>query len=101
MRVTFHAHGYFRFTSTIGEDGMILTLPDSSAHRIRDLLPTFNVLEEEIERVTLNGEKTRVDHRVSNADRVDFYPKGYGKKVMGRSSLEPLKLRKEGTPPRP
>ena len=96
MRVSFFAHGYLRFTSTIGEDGMFLTLPDAGVYRIRDLLPTFNILEEEIEGVTINQEKARVDKRVSNSDRVDFYPKGYGKKVSGRSSLEPIKIRREG-----
>ena len=101
MRVSFFAHGYLRFTSSISEDGMFLTLPDSGVHKIRDLLPTFNILEEEVERININGEKARMDKRVANSDRVDFYPKGYGKKTISRSSLEPIKLRKapkEGKP---
>jgi len=98
LRVSFFSHGYFRFTSAIGEDGMRLTLPDSAVYRIRDLLPTFNILEEEIESVTINNKKTRVDRRVTNSDRVDLYPKGHSGKVSGRSSVEPIKLRREGKP---
>ena len=94
MRVSFFVFGYLRFTSSIGEDGMFLTLPDSGVHKIRDLLPTFNILEEEIERITINGEKARMDQRVNNSDKVELYPKGYGKKALSRSSLEPIKLRK-------
>lgn len=98
MRVSFFAHGYLRFTSTLGEDGTVLTLTEALAPRIRDLLPSFNILEEEVERVTVNGEKTRLDRRVHNGDRVDFYPRGYERKVAGRSSIGPLQgKRSEGT----
>ena len=96
MRVSFYAHGYFKFTSTIGEEGMHLTLVETAAHRIRDLLPTFNISEEEVERVTINGNKTRLDRQVRDADRVEFFPKGFGRKVSGRSSIEPMKPREEG-----
>jgi putative ubiquitin-RnfH superfamily antitoxin RatB of RatAB toxin-antitoxin module len=94
LRVSFFAHGYLRFTSTLGEDGAILTLTEALAPRIRELLPTFNILEEEVESVSINGKRTRLDHRVHNGDRVDFYPRGYERKAAGRSSVQSLQTKR-------
>jgi hypothetical protein len=92
MHVTFRAHGWFQYTSTIGPDGVTLSLSDTEALKVRDMLAPLNITEEEVERVVINGKRTRLEARIRNRDQVEFFPRGYGRKVGARSSTVPIDM---------
>jgi hypothetical protein len=75
MRVTIAVHGHLRHTSSVGQDEVTFALPDAGSLRIRDLLDTLNILEEEIREVELNGKRARMDSTLRGRVRLDFYPR--------------------------
>ncbi len=75
MRITVSVHGHFRGTSAIGQDEMSFTLPDGGGLRVRDLLDTLNIIEEEIRHITLNGRTGRLDEPVRHRMRLEFFPR--------------------------
>ncbi len=75
MRITVSVHGHFRSTSSIGQDEMSFTLPDGGGLRVRDLLDTLNIIEEEIRQITLNGRSGRLDEPVRHRMRLEFFPR--------------------------
>ncbi len=75
MRVTIAVHGHLRQTSSVGQDELSFTLPDTGGLRVRDLLDTLNIFEEEIKDVTLNGRPARMDSTLRGRARVEFFPK--------------------------
>lgn len=75
MRITVAVHGYFRSTSSVGQEEANYTYPDGSGLRIRDLLDTLNIIEEEIRLIILNGRHARLDEPLRHRIRLDFYPK--------------------------
>ncbi|MGD0110986.1 MAG: hypothetical protein ABSD48_03920 [Armatimonadota bacterium] len=75
MRITIAVHGHFRQTSAIGNDEMTFTLPDADGLRIRDLLETLNIVEEEIKQVRYNGRPGRLDEAVRHRARLEFVPR--------------------------
>jgi hypothetical protein len=75
MRITITVHGSFQRTSAIGNDEVTFTLPDTSNVRIRDLLDSLNIIEEEIRRITVNGRPARLDEAVRHRVKLDFYPR--------------------------
>ncbi len=74
MRITVAVHGHFRNTSTIGQDEMSFTLPDGGM-RVRDLLESLNIVEEEIRQIVLNGRPGRLDEPVRHRVRIEFFPR--------------------------
>jgi hypothetical protein len=54
---------------------MSVTLPDADGLRIRDLLETLNIVEEEIRQVTYNGRPGRMDEQVRHRARLEFFPR--------------------------
>lgn len=76
MRITIAVHGHLKRTSAIGTDELTLALPDAGGMRIRDLLETLNIFEEEIKYVELNGKRARIDAGLRGHVRVEFFPKG-------------------------
>lgn len=75
MRVTIAVHGHLRHTSSVGHDEMTFTLPNAGGVRVRDLLETLNIFEEEVKRVVLNGKKARLDSTLRGRVRLEFFPK--------------------------
>ena len=75
MRITIAVHGHFRETSAVGHDELTFSLPDAGGMRIRDLLETLNIFEEEVREVTLNGRHSRMDKTLRGRARVEFFPK--------------------------
>lgn len=75
MRISITVHGHLRHTSAIGKDEMSFTLPDAGGLRIRDLLETLNIIEEEVKQTTVNGRPARLDEQVRHRAKLDFYPK--------------------------
>lgn len=75
MRVTIAVHGHLRDTSTVGQDELTFTLPDAGGMRVRDLLETLNLMEEEIGQVVLNGRRSRLDKTLQGRATVEFFPK--------------------------
>ncbi len=75
MRVTVKVHGHLRQTSAVGQDELTFTLPDAGGLRIRDLLETLNIFEEEVREVRLDGKRTRLDKPLRGRVRVEFFPK--------------------------
>ena len=75
MRITVSVHGHLRGTSSVGQEELELTFPDSGGVRIRDLLQDLNVLEEEVRRVTMNGRAVRFDTNMRHRVKIDVYPK--------------------------
>ena len=75
MRITIAVHGHFKSTSAVGNDEMTFALPDADGLRIRDLLETLNIVEEEIKRVTYNGRAGRLDEAVRHRARLEFFPR--------------------------
>ena len=75
MRVTVSVHGHLKSSSSVGHDEMTFTLPDAGGMRIRDLLETLNIFEEEIKHVELNGKRARIDAGLRGRVRVEFFPK--------------------------
>jgi len=75
MRITIAVHGHFKQTSAVGNDEVTFTLPDADGLRIRDLLETLNIVEEEIRQVTYNGRSGRLDEAVRHRARLAFFPR--------------------------
>ncbi len=75
MRITIAVHGHFRSTSSIGQDEMTFTLPDGGGLRVRDLLDSLNIIEEEIRQIVLNGRPGRLDEPVRHRIRIEFFPR--------------------------
>jgi hypothetical protein len=75
MRITIAVHGHFRQTSAVGNEEMTVTLPDAGGLRIRDLLETLNIVEEEIRQITINGRPARLDESVRHRTKLEFYPR--------------------------
>ncbi len=75
MRVTVKVHGHLRQTSAVGHDELTFSLPDAGGLRIRDLLETLNIFEEEVREVQLDGKRTRLDKPLRGRVRVEFFPK--------------------------
>jgi hypothetical protein len=75
MRITIAVHGHFKQTSAIGNDEMTFTLPDADGLRIRDLLETLNIVDEEIGKIAYNGRSGRLDEAVRHRARLEFYPR--------------------------
>ena len=75
MRITVAVHGHLRSSSSVGHDEMTFTLPDAGGMRVRDLLDTLNILEEEVGVVSLNGRPARMDKTIHGRVRLEFFPK--------------------------
>jgi hypothetical protein len=75
VRITIAVHGTPQKTSAVGRDEMSITVPDAGGVRIRDLLETLNIWEEEIGQVTLNGRRVRLDTTLRTRMRIEFLPK--------------------------
>ncbi len=75
MRITISVHGHLRQTSGVGQDELTFTLPDTGGMRIRDLLETLNIFEEEVKEVTLNGKRARMDSTLRTRSRIEFFPR--------------------------
>ncbi len=86
MRITVSVHGHFRSTSSIGQDEMSFTLPDGGGLRVRDLLETLNIVEEEIRQITLNGRSGRLDEPVRHRMRLEFFPRERSHAANGNGS---------------
>ncbi len=76
MRVTVAVYGHLRHTSGVGHDELSFTLPDAGGVRIRDILDTLNIFEEEVREVKLNGRPARMDSTLRGRVRLEFFPKG-------------------------
>ena len=76
MRITIAVHGHLIHTSAVGQDELTVTLPESESLRIRDLLDTLNIFEEEFKEMTLNGKQARLDSGLHGRVRLEFWPKG-------------------------
>jgi hypothetical protein len=89
MRITVAVHGHFRSTSSIGQDEMSFTLPDGGGLRVRDLLDTLNIIEEEIRQIILNGRSGRLDEPVRHRMRLEFFPRERYRGANGDAAVEP------------
>lgn len=76
MRITIAVHGHLRQTSGVGQDELTFALPDAGGLRVRDLLESINVFEEEVKEVLMNGRKARMDSILHGRARIEFFPKG-------------------------
>jgi hypothetical protein len=76
MRITIAVHGHLRHTSSVGQDELSFTLPDTGGMRVRDVLETLNIFEEEVKDVRLNGKPARMDTILRTRSRIEFFPKG-------------------------
>jgi hypothetical protein len=59
----------------VGKDELSFVLPDAGGVRIRDLLETLNILEDEVKEVVCNGKPTRLDKALQGRVRLEFFPK--------------------------
>ena len=75
MRITISVHGHLCQTSGVGQDELSFTLPDTGGMRIRDLLETLNIFEEEVKEVVLNGKRARMDTTLRTRSRLEFFPR--------------------------
>jgi len=75
MRITISVHGHLCQTSGVGQDELTFTLPDTGGMRIRDLLETLNIFEEEVKEVLLNGKRARMDSTLRTRSRIEFFPR--------------------------
>lgn len=75
MRITIAVHGHLRQTSGVGHDELSFTIPDAGGVRIRDVLDTLNIFEEEVKQVIMNGRPARMDSTLRGRVRLEFYPK--------------------------
>ena len=75
MRITISVHGHLCQTSGVGQDELSFTLPDTGGMRIRDILETLNIFEEEVKEVTLNGKRARMDTTLRTRSRLEFFPR--------------------------
>ena len=76
MRITIAVHGHLCQTSGVGQDELTFTLPDAGGLRVRDILETINVFEEEVKEVMMNGRKARMDTILRGRAVIEFFPKG-------------------------
>lgn len=75
MRISVAVHGHLQDTSAIGKEEVTFTLPDASGFRIRDLLESLNILEEEIRRIIINGRIGRLDEALRHRIKVELFPR--------------------------
>jgi len=75
MRVTVSVHGHLRDSSSVGHDEFTFMLPDAGGVRVRDLLDTLNILEEEVGEINMNGRPARMDKTLQGRVRLEFFPK--------------------------
>lgn len=68
---------------------MSFTLPDGGGMRVRDLLETLNIIEEEIRQITLNGRNGRLDEQVRHRMRLEFFPRERLRGANGDAAAEP------------
>jgi hypothetical protein len=76
MRITIAVHGHLRGTSGVGQDEISFTLPDAGGLRVRDILESINIFEEEVKEVVMNGKKARMDTILRGRMKIEFFPKG-------------------------
>jgi hypothetical protein len=76
MRITIAVHGHLRQTSGVGQDELSFMLPDAGGLRVRDILESINVFEEEVKDVLLNGRKARMDSLLRGQVKIELFPKG-------------------------
>lgn len=81
MRVTVVVHGSLRTTSAVGTEEVIFEAQDG--WRLRDLSEALNIWESEVREVRRNGERTRLDAKLRNRDRVEFFARA-GNGVIAR-----------------
>ena len=86
MRISVAVHGHFQSTSSVGQDETAYTFPDGNGMRIRDLLVTINIIEEEIRQIRLNGRPARLDEPLRHRTRLEFYPKERSRAAVQPSS---------------
>jgi hypothetical protein len=75
MRITIAVHGHLRDTSAVGQDELTVSLPDAGGMRVRDLLDTLNIMEEEVGQVVLNGRRSRLDKTLQGRITLELFPK--------------------------
>ena len=75
MRLTVAVYGHLRHTSAIGRDELSFTLPDADSLRVRDILETLNIFEEEVKEVTLNGKRGRLDSGLHGRVKLEIFPR--------------------------
>ena len=75
MRITVAVHGHFKSISSVGQEESNYSFPDGNGMRIRDLLTTVNLIEEEIQKVTINGRPGRLDEPLRHRVKLDFFPR--------------------------
>ncbi len=75
MRISVLVHGHFKSTSSVGMEEQTFSFPDGTGMRIRDLLTSINVMEEEVQQTLMNGRKARLDEPVRHRVRLEFFPK--------------------------
>jgi len=81
VRVTVVVHGSLRTTSAVGTEEVIFEAQDG--WRLRDLSEALNIWESEVREVRRNGERTRLDAKLRNRDRVEFFARA-GNGVIAR-----------------
>lgn len=74
MRITIAVHGHLQRVSGMGQEEITFVLPDAGGVRIRDLLTSLNVVEEEVKETQLNGRKVRLDTLLHGQMRIDLFP---------------------------
>jgi hypothetical protein len=75
MRITIAVHGHLRQSSGLGQEEMTFVLPDVGGMRIRDLLTSVNMFEEEVKEIHMDGRKARLDTILRGRAKLDFYGK--------------------------
>jgi hypothetical protein len=76
MRITIAVHGHLQQTSGVGQDELTFMLPDAGGMRVRDILDSINIFEEEVKDVLLNGRKARMDSLLHGRMKIELFPKG-------------------------
>jgi hypothetical protein len=71
VRVTVVVHGSLRGTSAVGTEEVVYEAHDG--WRVRDLSAMLNIWDSEVREVLRNGEKTRLDAKLRNRDRIEFF----------------------------
>jgi hypothetical protein len=71
VRVTVVVHGSLRGTSTVGTDEVVYEAHDG--WRVRDLSAMLNIWDSEVREVHCNGQKSRLDAKLRNRDRIEFF----------------------------
>ena len=75
MRITVSVHGHFKDTSSVGQEQASYSFPDGTGMRIRDLMTTLNIIDEEVRQILMNGRSVRLDEMVRHRVHLEFYPK--------------------------